>query len=108
MPFAADPAAVMSMTGTSFSALVLDVRPPVPLAMRLETSSATLLTICSTRSGGIAGRVTLAVEGVATSSLETVADDFLPLFCFLVAGGLEAEAESRAERFGGIPAKKHR
>ena len=38
--------------------------------------------------------------------LEAIADGGLPLFCLLAAGGLGVEAESLAERFAGITAKR--
>ena len=37
---------------------------------------------------------------------EAIADGGLPLFGFLVAGGLAVDAKSLAERFGGITAKR--
>ena len=92
--------------GTSATASAVG-RTPVVLAIRSDTSSATLVTSWSIKSGGSMGFDT-GDTSIASGSEWTApgprafARGCLPLFCFLAAGGLAVEAESLADRLAGI------
>ena len=98
--------------GTSATASAVG-RTPVVLAIRSDTSSATLVTSWSINSGG-GGSMGFDTgdNSIASGSEWTapgpraLARGCLPLFCFLAAGGLAVEAESLADRLAGITAKR--
>ena len=99
-----------SVKGTSAKAFA-EGRAPLVLAIRNDTSSATLVTSWSINSGGSmefdTGDTSVASgsEGVVPVP-EAIADGGLHLFCLLAAGGLGVEAEGLAERFAGITARR--
>ena len=77
---------------------------------RRETSSATLLTIISITSGEralVTGETSVATGSKSVAPVPVaVAEGFLPLFCFLVAGVAVAGAGRLLARLGGMTAKR--
>ena len=96
--------------GTSATASAAG-RTPVVLAIRSDTSSATLVTSWSINSEGSMGfdngdTFTASGSKCAAPGPGALAGGCLPLFCFLEAGGLAVEAESLAKRLADITAKR--
>ena len=104
------PAVKGPVKGTSAKASAAG-RTPVVLAIRSDTSSATLVTSWSINSGGSIGFDTGGTSIVSGSEWAVpgpgaLTGGCLPLFCFLAAGGLAVEDESLAETLAGITAKR--
>ena len=96
--------------GTSATASAVG-RTPAVLAIRNDTSSATLVTSWSINSGVRMGFDTGDTSIASVSEWTSpgpwaFASGCLPLFYFLAAGGLAVEAESLADRLAGITAKR--